>query len=431
MTAITLSELTQRITSLITRATELRNVWVTAEISDLHAKPGSHCYLELVAKDEAGRTTDKIRATIWAQTFSRLNAQFKVETGSALSSGMKVMVLVTVGFHGAYGLAANITAINPSYTMGDLLARRNEILQRLQREGVLTLNRELPWCDVPLRIAIISAQTAAGYGDFVNQLFNNPHRLRFSATLFPAYMQGENAVPTVIGALEQIAERDEEFDCVVIIRGGGATTDFAAFENYDLASHIAQFPLPIIVGIGHERDVTVLDYVANMRVKTPTAAAEWLIDRGEQALERLSDFAHSIHTQASLLIAQANERLAYAEGALPHLPLTALEAMRQRVNMLASNLTQRATAITMPQHNRLAAYTAQLSAIPFNSIGLNKQSLKSKEEILAVLSPTATLRRGYTITRFNGKALTSATDIPKGSIIETTFKDGILLSVKE
>lgn len=245
---------------------------MTAETSDV--RRAAHCYLELIQKHPTtGEPVARVRATIWRSAFARIESDFMAATGSRLASGMKVRVLVSVNYHPAYGLSLNITDIDPVYTMGDLVRLRMEILSRLQKEGVLELNRSLDWPDVPLRIAVISAQGAAGYGDFVHQLYTNPRCLRFTTRLFPALMQGREAPASIIAALEDIAAEEENWDGVVIIRGGGATSDLASFENYDLAANIAQFPLPVIIGIGHERDVTVLDYVANMRVKTPTAAA--------------------------------------------------------------------------------------------------------------------------------------------------------------
>lgn len=265
--ALTLLELNKRISSLITVAST-QNVWVTAELSDVAVR-GGHCYMELLQKDvERGTTLAKARAMIWSSLYPRIEAQFYAATGQRFGTGIKVMVQVSATMHPVYGISLVINAVNPEYTMGDLLRRRREMLERLKQEGILEMNRSLEWILVPQRIAVISAPGAAGYGDFVNQLYSNPAKLRFEVKLFPAVMQGERAPETIISALEQIAAQADEWDGVVIIRGGGATSDLVAFENYDLAVHVAQFPLPIIVGIGHERDVTILDYVANMRVKT-------------------------------------------------------------------------------------------------------------------------------------------------------------------
>ena len=296
---LTLLELNSRISRLLATAPGINNVWIMAETSDVR-RSGPHCYLELIDKDaDTGTPRARARATIWGSVFPRLNDTFAAATGSPITSGIKVMVLASATFHPVYGLSLNITAINPEYTLGDLLRRRREMIARLRAEGILELNRQLAWPAVPSRIAVISAQGAAGYGDFINQLYTNPHRLRFTTRLFPAALQGRDTAPAIIDALTRIAESDEQFDCVVIIRGGGATTDLASFDDYSLAAHIALFPLPVIVGIGHERDITLLDYVANLRVKTPTAAAEWLIARGADALGRLRTLASGILTSVS------------------------------------------------------------------------------------------------------------------------------------
>ena len=327
--AMTLAEFNGRITALFAAAPQLRNVWVTAELSDVRHNPSGHCYLELVQKDPAtGSTVARMRATIWSSAFARLSGEFFAVTGQRFADGIKVMVCLTASYHPNYGLSGNITDINPDYTMGDLLRLRREILRRLQAEGVLELNRQLEWPDVPLRIAVISAQGAAGYGDFIHQLYTSPARLRFTTRLFPASMQGDNTAPSIIAALEAIACDAEPWDGVVIIRGGGATSDLVAFDNYDLAANIAQFPLPVIIGIGHERDITVLDYVANMRVKTPTAAAEWLIARGQAAVERLDSLAAAIHQSAVGRVAGCRERLAYCTAQLPYLPGIAIDNAR-------------------------------------------------------------------------------------------------------
>lgn len=283
---VTLQALARRVSAALAD-TSLFNVWVVAELSDLRVNHG-HCYLELMEKHPStGAILARMRAVIWANVFPRINADFLSTTGQRLASGIKVMVCGTVNYHPAFGMSFVISAIDPAFTMGEAERRRREILRKLQIEGVLELNRSIEWPDVPNRIAIISAPGAAGYGDFIHQLYTNPSGLRFHTQLFPAVMQGERTSPSVIAALDSIAAGMDEFDCVVIIRGGGATSDLLAFDDYELAANIAQFPLPVVIGIGHERDTTVLDYVANMRVKTPTAAAEWLIARGENALAAL------------------------------------------------------------------------------------------------------------------------------------------------
>ena len=256
--------------------------WISAEISELHVNAAGHCYLELIEKDSRGATVARQRAMIWAAVYRLLKPYFEQETGYRLAAGIKVLVQVSVSFHELYGMSLAICDINPTYTLGDAARKRAEILRRLTEEGVAEMNRELPVPLVPQRIAVVSSGTAAGYGDFIDQLQNNPYRYIFYPVLFPAVMQGERTEASIIDALNRIYAFADNFDCVVIIRGGGATSDLGSFDSYPLAVNVAQFPLPVIVGIGHDRDETVLDYVAAVRVKTPTAAAEWLVARAHE-----------------------------------------------------------------------------------------------------------------------------------------------------
>ena len=425
--SLSLKEFTQRIALAVNSAPALRDQWVTAETSDL--RRSAHCYLELVEKDPStGDIIARLRATIWRNVMGRIDSEFEAATGSRLASGMKVKVYVSVSFHPAYGLSANITAIDPSYTMGDLMRRRLEILNRLKAEGVLDLNRSLPWPAFAGRVAIISAPGAAGYGDFVNQLFTTPSRLRFNARLFPAVMQGQQAPASIIAALEAVAEEEDEWDCVVIIRGGGATSDFAAFESYELAAHIAQFPLPVIVGIGHERDITVLDYVANMRVKTPTAAAEWLIERGTRLLSRIETLAMSIHRTATSILAGSKEQVARIGASLPLLPGMALDRAAKRLNSSLMGLTDISSRRIGPQMQRLSSIEATLAVAGQRVVERRRSRLDAIAELVAVLSPDATLRRGYSITRVNGHAVASPDDVPVDALLESTLAGGVITS---
>lgn len=424
---LTLEEFTSRISALIASAPSLRGVWVTAETSDV--RRATHCYLELIQKNPTtGEPVARARATIWRSAFSRIDADFASATGSRLASGMKVRVLVTANYHPAYGFSLNITDIDPAYTMGDLMRLRLEILSRLQREGVIDLNRSLEWPEVPQRIAVVSAPGAAGYGDFIHQLYSNGRRLRFTTRLFPALMQGQQAPAAIIAALEEIAAEEEMWDAVVIIRGGGATSDLAAFENYDLASNIAQFPLPVIIGIGHERDVTVLDYVANMRVKTPTAAAEWLIARGTEALDRLDSLATEIHHTASSLISASREQLAYIAARLPYLPQGAIDMARKRLDRSLVGLSESARKRLRPEFTRLDTAAARLTSATNTLIERRRNRLDSIGELIAVLSPDATLKRGYSITRIDGHVVSSVTELRQGMVIETSLSDGTVSS---
>jgi exodeoxyribonuclease VII large subunit len=284
---------------------------------------------------------------------------------------------------------------------------------------------------VPQRIAVVSAEGAAGYGDFMNQLENNPYGLQFYTKLFPAVMQGERTVPTVIAALDRINEHQELFDCVVIIRGGGATSDLHCFDDYNLAAHVAQFPLPVVVGIGHERDVTVLDDIAAMRVKTPTAAAEWLISRGEAALARIGELSNAVVGSASGYVARANEQLAYYSSTIPLVAQNMIDAANMRLNHYAQT-------IPVGVQNRIATARTQLMYL-FQSMKQageqrllrEKMRVQSIADKVEILSPQNTLRRGYTLTMKNGKAVTKAEDLKAGECVITIFADGEVKSIVE
>lgn len=399
--AISLLELTQRLGAAIAEA-GINDVWVTAETSDLRAS-GGHCYMELLQKHPStGATVAKQRAVIWASRYAGLDFEFRMATGASLASGIKIMARVTASYHSVYGLTLVINDIDPDYTMGDLLRRRREILERLAAEGVADMNRQLEWPMPVQRIAVVSAEGAAGYGDFMHQLYNNGRRLRFHTELFPAVLQGEKAPASIIAALDSIAMRMDEFDGVVIIRGGGATSDLASFDDYDLAANVAQFPLPIIVGVGHERDVTVLDYVANMRVKTPTAAAEWLVNQGVIQLQRLQQFGSELFRSVSDSLSGNRRQLAYIEGQLAPMVRAVISSQRQRLDNIAS----------------------QLPSLTGNIVDRNKQQLSALERMLDALSPQATLRRGYAIIRQGDHALTSASQLTDGQRLTAIFADG-------
>lgn len=406
-TAITLLQLNERVTATLAATPSLTGVWVTAETSDVRSS-GGHCYMELIDKDPAtGRARARLRATIWAARFARLNEAFRAATGSGITSDIKVMVCLSVSFHPIYGLSANITDIDPTYTVGDLLRRRREMIERLTAEGIIEQNRQLQWPAVPARIAVISARTAAGYGDFINQLYSNRYNLRFTTRLFPALMQGDGAPRSIVAALEAIAADSVDYDCVVIIRGGGATGDLAAFDDYVLAANIALFPLPVVIGIGHERDITLLDYVANMRVKTPTAAAEWLIGRGADALARLQTIATDIVGAATAAVGSAHRRLDFIAGQLPALTTGIIEKGRLRTGrQVADSIVQSVTNILARQGDRL----------------------KALGTLLDTLSPQATLRRGFSITRLDGHAVADPAQIPDGAMITTTLAQGTITS---
>ncbi len=372
-----LSEICDFIGQLIAMETE--TYWVRAEIASVSEK-GGHCYLDLVEKAETGLLAAKLRATCWANVYTMLRPYFEQETGSRLQAGMQILVEIEINFHSVYGLSANILDIDPKYTVGDLARQRQETIARLQKDGVMDMNKALELPTIVRRIAVISAETAAGFGDFCHQLQSNYH---FETTLFPAVMQGEHAAQSIIAALMQINEQmskwenekmgkyknekmekcENPFDVVVIIRGGGATTDLTCFDDYNLCSHCAQFPLPVITGIGHTRDVSVLDMVAFRALKTPTAVAQFFIDGREQQALRIQELARRLKQTAERQIMIRRHRL---------------ELLAERIRM----------------H-----------------------------------SPERIYRMGYSLATVNGKVVRSAADLHSGDVLTTHLSDGSATSV--
>lgn len=418
----------QQIVAQLVQQPQTQNVWVTAELLDVAVR-GGHCYMELLQKDDRGVQLAKARGVIWASNFARIDSRFFAATGQRFASGLKVMLCVSVSMHPVYGFSLVVNAVNPEYTMGDLLRRRREILQRLTDEGIINDNRTLQWPTVPQRIAVISAAGAAGYGDFMNQLYGNPFKFRFITRLYPAVMQGPSAPKSIISALECVAADMHLWDGVVIIRGGGATSDLQAYEDYDLAANVAQFPLPVAIGIGHERDVTVLDWVANLRLKTPTAVAEWLISTAEGALSHVNNLATRILQTATDRMSGYKEQLAQAESLLPMAARNAVERARQRVHRASVSLESISGRRIQPQLTRLEMILTSLATATANRLAREQQQLASSENLLNALSPQATLRRGYSITRVNGHAITSVSSVAPGAEIQTILADGALTSV--
>lgn len=426
--AVTLVEYCAKIKRLLT-VPDVQRCWVMAELSDV-AQRGGHCYMELVQKDESNtRIIAKSRAVIWASVFGHLKYQFESVTGMTFSSGIKLMVEVSANFHEQYGLSLVITNINPDYTIGGIALKRKEIVRRLTQEGVINMNKELPWMEVPQRIAVVSAEGAAGYGDFMNQLENNPLGLKFYTKLFPATMQGERTVPTILAALDKINEYADLFDCVVVIRGGGATSELHCFDDYNLAACIAQFPLPVIVGIGHERDVTVLDEVAAMRVKTPTAAAEWLISRGETALAYVNELSNTMVTLVRNYISHSGEQLAYYGSTIPIVAKNIMETADLRLKHYMESIPVSVKNHITASKNELVYLFQSMKQAGEHRILREKMLLDAMEEKIAILSPSNTLRRGYSLTIKDGHAVTSASIVQSGDTVITMFADGKITSI--
>ena len=421
---ISLSEFNNRIEQTLNADARLFNQWVIAETSDLRLNRSGHCYTELIEKDARGETVAKMGAAIWAGNYSKIYNKFLKATGQVLATGMKVLVNVSVSYHRLYGMKVVINDIDPSYTMGDMERQRQEIINRLTADGIIDMNKQLPFPEVPQRIAIISAEGAAGYGDFMNQLQGNPYGLQFYTCLFNAVMQGAQTVPTVLAALDRINRHLDLFDCVVIIRGGGATSELNSFDNYELAANVAQFPLPVIVGIGHERDVTVLDFVAAIRVKTPTAAAEWLIQRGTDALAHLNELQEAVVTAVRDTVGQAREHLAYFTSLIPATARRIIETNRIRLDHDASAIPLAAANLITAQRTRLERVVERVGDTITRAMQREQQRLQALGDKAALLSPVNTLQRGYSLVMKDGKCITAGDQLHPGDQINVQFAEG-------
>ena len=399
--SLSLSELNE-VLKMSIKSAFLDVVWVRAEISELHENRNGHCYLELIEKSpENDAIVAKQKATIWKNTYNMLKPYFEESTGMALAVGMKVLLAVEPTFHSVYGLSLEVCDIDPAFTVGDMAMRRAEIIRRLTDEGVVDMNKELEMPIVPQRIAVISSATAAGFGDFCDQLQDNRFGYHFYVKLFAAIMQGERTEQSVITALDQINDHIEMFDAVAIIRGGGATSDLAAFDNYNMALHCAQFPLPIISGIGHQRDDSIVDLVVHTRVKTPTAAAEFLIDCVRQYDERIENAANEVSELVSEIMTENEQNLQRC--------VSRLSSARQQI---------------LRQENALSGIVFRLDKSAKNAISSAKNALSLIEKSLELSDPKTLLNRGYTLTTKNGKIVKSATELKTGETIETHFADG-------
>jgi len=385
-------------------------IWIKAELSDVKINRNGHCYLEFIEKDSRNQNIiAKARGSIWANSFKLIKSYFETETGQSFVSGIKVLVQVKVEFHELYGYSLNVQNIDPTYTLGDQAKNRASILKRLEDDGVLYLNKELVLPQIINRIAIISSATAAGYEDFCNQLANNQNGFTFYYHLFPAIMQGEKTESSIINALENIYENAEYFDIVVIIRGGGATSDLSSFDSYQLATNCAQFPLPIITGIGHERDDTILDIVAHSRAKTPTAVAEFIIDR-------MDTNANKIASLESLIINSS---------------INCMGVQSNKLNILATKFTYLTTNKTKDQLIILKQKTEKLKVLTNNFIQKKSYDLANQEQFIKLSSPDNILKKGFSITMKGNQIIKSSVQLSKGDTIVSHFKDGDIQSVVE
>lgn len=426
-TALTLYELNNLVSEVISSVMP-DEYWVEAEISELRVVRGN-CYMELVQKAEDTRTPmARASAKCWRTYWILVQSSFERVTGRQLCPGMKVMMRVHADFHEAYGFSWIVTDINPEYTLGDIARRRREIIARLKEEGVFDLQKELI---IPLfaqRVAVISSDNAAGYDDFCNQLQNNEKGLAFSVKLYPAVMQGESTEDSVIEALDRIYKDEDKFDVVVIIRGGGATSDLSGFDTLSLAENVANFPLPIIVGIGHNRDESVLDLVANMSVKTPTAAAAFLIDRLAAVAARVDAAATSLSKYVTNRIEQEKSRIKYLSTVLPSLYAAVKSRENMRISRMSDSLYVAVRQIVASEKARLDLMPQRLSGAWRQAVTGESHRLQMLEQRVAASDPKRMLARGYTLTLHDGRAVTDLSSLKKGDMLTTLFAGGEVVS---
>ena len=410
--------------------------WVEAELSECRENHG-HCFMSLIQKDERGSTpVAKADARCWASKWMLIRPYFERTTGQPLRPGIKVLLKVYAQFHEAYGFSWIVTDIDPTYTLGDMARKRQEIIRQLKEEGVFDLQKEL---DLPVfcqRIAVISSETAAGYGDFCHQLSDNPYGFHFDVQLFPAIMQGEGVEQSIINALERIYSRSVEcgvrsengFDCVVIIRGGGATSDMSGFDTLELAENVANFPLPIITGIGHDRDESILDMVSHTRVKTPTAAATLLIDHLKAVLDTIEGAQSLITHYAQQKLSSLHSQLATIQEILPKLFSTVKIRQEARIESLNNRMLSAVQQRIISQMATISNIESRIPLVLERRLISERHKLELFDEKLRALDPALLLKRGYSITLKDGKAVRDAQTLQKGDEIETRLANGTIHS---
>ncbi|PIF02586.1 MAG: exodeoxyribonuclease VII large subunit [Paludibacter sp.] len=403
---ITLSQLNSQVKEVI-KANFTRLIWVRAEISEFTERNG-HAYFELIEKDG---TTDKIiaksRVTCWRSVFGMIKPYFESTTGESLRAGLEVLVAVSVEFSELYGMSLNMQNIDPSFTLGNLAVRRLEIIQQLKADGIFNMNKEVEFPLIPRRLAIVSSEKAAGYGDFCHQLENNHNGFSFYKKLFPAIVQGEKAEQSIISALDKIYGYSDAFDVVLILRGGGAVTDLACFDSYQLAMNVAQFPIPVLTGIGHQRDTSVVDLVAHRSLKTPTAVADFLLGKMQDNSEQLDYFSHTIQQILRNKLETKNNEL---------------RILKNRVESAFNKNIVTKNYVLKELRNRLIYSVRHLFKQENNKLQLWEYKIESN-------SPQKMLERGVSITYVNGKKIESVKNIRKGDKVKTYLKDGNFESI--
>lgn len=425
--------------------------WVVAEISELRTHRSGHCYLELIEKDkDSEQIKAKARATIWAFTFRMLKPYFETTTGQALTSGMKVLVRASIEFQEVYGLSLNIKDIDPTFTLGDIARRRLQIIKQLEDEGVMDMNKEVELPGVPQTFAIISSPSAAGYEDFINQLENNPYGFKIYHKLFPAIMQGDQTEQSIIEALERIYSYEEVFDAVVIIRGGGSTADLMCFDSYLLALNITQFPLPVLTGIGHERDESVVDMVAHTQLKTPTAVAEFIIDRIASFQAYVDDLQDQFTNESRRILKDQKHRLDLSVQKLQPLVKQTLSHQKRKPEEAAQRLLFLMKSYFDNQQRYFSHVKESIHYLTSKKVKTGIQEtdfLKTKlklevqgflknrhqqihlvEKTNQLSNPLTILEKGYSITYSNERVIKETSQLQKGDLIATRLHNGEVIS---
>jgi len=425
--------------------------WVFAEIAEAKENFSGHCYLELIEKhpDETN-VSARVRAVIWNNRYRLVKSSFESITGERLREGLKILFRAKIEYHEVYGLSLIITDIDPAFTVGEMALRRRQILLKLEEDGVISMNRELELSPAPKRIAVISSKNAAGYNDFIKHLNSNIYGYVFHTALFDAVMQGQETEESIISALNRISEYAGLFDAVAIIRGGGSQSDLSWFDNYNIAYHITQFPLPVLTGIGHEKDLTVTDIVAFHALKTPTAVADYLIERMVSAESILEELGNEISSLASEIIDDKKELI--GSWRLRLLPVAGmmLSSERKRLSALTVKMTlsgrkllngfmitlsdymkglRTNTGVFLKRNQADLSGSAEIIKINSRNVLMKAvQTLEYQHNKLSVLDPLNVLKRGFTLTVKDGEIIKSVEMVNTGDKVTTIFRDGSVTS---
>lgn len=424
-------------------------LWIVAEISELNVNARGHCYIDFIERDAlSGKINARQRATVWAFQYQLVRDHFEGVTGQELVPGLKVLVNVRINYHVLYGLSLNVVDIDPTYTIGDQARHREQILARLEEEGVLDMNQQTDMAEVPQRIAVISSETAAGYGDFVEHLINNPAKYNFQVDLFSSVMQGDRTSISVVAALDAIYQREDDFDVVLIIRGGGARSELVAFDDYEMAFMISQSPIPVLTGIGHERDQSVADLVAWHAFKTPTAVADFLLDRCASFEQKINDLANqsqmlvqnaveqhrsNIDKQQLILLSSAksyvdakNYSLQRQSQKMVYIFKQQLQESKSTLRSLSNNTQQVVLLYNERKVMHFDKFHSQLAFVTHNYFSNQYHDLAIKQEVAQGYSPSRILKSGYGYVTKEGKRVSNVSHVQQGDLIKIAFVDGIV-----